>query len=150
MLKVNVFTIGIGHFGLKHQYLIKNISKIFLLVFVLKFTEGETYTAGWAKFHLVINQKISYYFRYPDGFKSQFYNLSEIVMPTLAWGFFGPDENMNALMNYFRDQVMDLIKSLYDVNSVRFTNVEDLSHDIMALAKIKFEQTINHMGQLEL
>ena len=57
MLKVNVFTIGIGHFGLKHQYLIKHISKIFLLVFVLKFTEGETYTAGWAKFHLVINQK---------------------------------------------------------------------------------------------
>ena len=91
-----------------------------------------------------------HFFRYPDGFKSQFYNLSEIVMPTLAWGFFGPDENMNALMNYFRDQVMDFIKSLYDVNSVRFTNVEDLSHDIMASAKIKFEQTLNHMGQLEL
>ena len=71
-------------------------------------------------------------------------------MPTLAWGFFGPDENMNALMSYFRDQVMDFIKSLYDVNSVRFTNVEDLSHDIMASAKIKFEQTLNHMGQLEL
>lgn len=56
---------------------------------------------------------------------------------------------MNALMCYFRDQVMDFIKCLYDVNSVRFTNVGDLSHDIMALAKVKFEQIIQHMGSFE-
>merc|ERR1719245_1965021 len=87
--------------------------------------------------------------RYPDGFKAQFYNLSEILIPTLAWGFFGPDESMSALMNYFRDQVLDFIKGLYDVNSVRFSNVNDLSYDIMTLAKVKFEQTLQHMGQLD-
>ena len=87
--------------------------------------------------------------RYPDGFKAQFYNLSEILIPTLAWGFFGPDESMSALMNYFRDQVLDFIKGLYDVNSVRFSNVNDLSYDIMTLAKVKFEQTLRHMGQLD-
>ena len=27
--------------------------------------------------------------KYPDGFKAQFYTLSEIVTPVLAWGFFG-------------------------------------------------------------
>ena len=87
--------------------------------------------------------------RYPDGFKSQFYNLSEILMPTLAWGFFGPDENTNALMSYFRDQVLDFIKGLYDVNSVRFSNVNDLSNDIMTMARTKFGQTLEHMGQLD-
>lgn len=27
--------------------------------------------------------------KYPDGFKAQFYTISEIVTPVLAWGFFG-------------------------------------------------------------
>ena len=44
----------------------------------------------------------------PNGFKAQFYNMSEILTPVLAWGFFGPDEQLNTLMNYFKDQVMIL------------------------------------------
>ena len=87
--------------------------------------------------------------RHSDGFKAQFYNLSEIIMPTLAWGFFGPDENMNTLMCYFRDQVLDFIKGLYDSQCVRFTTIDDLSDDIMTLAKLKFGQTINHLSSLE-
>ena len=87
--------------------------------------------------------------RHSDGFKAQFYNLSEIIMPTLAWGFFGPDENMNTLMCYFRDQVLDFIKGLYDSQCVRFTTIDDLSNDIMTLAKLKFGQTINHLSSLE-
>ena len=87
--------------------------------------------------------------RHSDGFKAQFYNLSEIIIPTLAWGFFGPDENMNTLMCYFRDQVLDFIKGLYDSQCVRFTTIEDLSNDIMNLAKLKFGQTINHLSSLE-
>ena len=87
--------------------------------------------------------------RHSDGFKAQFYNLSEIIIPTLAWGFFGPDENMNSLMCFFRDQVLDFIKGLYDSQSVRFTTIEDLSHDIMVLAKHKFGQTLSHLSSLE-
>ena len=87
--------------------------------------------------------------RYPDGFKAQFYNLSEIIIPTLAWGFFGPDEAMNTLMTYFRDQVLDFIKGLYDVTSVRFTTVEELSQDIMILAKSRFEQALQHMQNID-
>lgn len=87
--------------------------------------------------------------RHSDGFKAQFYNLSEIIIPTLAWGFFGPDENMNSLMCFFRDQVLDFIKGLYDSQSVRFTTIEDLSHDIMVLAKLKFGQTLSHLSSLE-
>jgi len=87
--------------------------------------------------------------RHSDGFKAQFYNLSEIIIPTLAWGFFGPDENMNSLMCFFRDQVLDFIKGLYDSQSVRFTTIEDLSHDIMVLAKLKFGQTLSHLSSLD-
>jgi hypothetical protein len=87
--------------------------------------------------------------RYPDGFKAQFYNISEIIIPTFAWGFFGPDENMNALMSYFKEQCLGFIQGLYDSTSVRYTNIEDLSYDIMAMAKNKFEQTILHMGLLD-
>ena len=86
--------------------------------------------------------------RYPDGFKAQFYNLSEIIIPTLAWGFFGPDEAMNTLMCYFRDQVLDFIRGLYDVSSVRYTTIEELSSDIMAMARSKFQQTLEHMRNL--
>ncbi len=35
----------------------------------------------------------------------QFYSLSEILLPILAWGFFGPDEELNTMMFYFKDQV---------------------------------------------
>lgn len=108
------------------------------------FKETALQTAIWSV--LKAKRKL---LRYPDGFKAQFYNLSEILIPTLAWGFFGPDENMNILMSYFRDQVMDFIKGLYDSSSVRFTTIEELSHDIMDLAKTKFEQTIKHMGSLD-
>ena len=75
--------------------------------------------------------------------------MSEIIIPTLAWGFFGPDEAMNTLMCYFRDQVLDFIKGLYDMNSVRYTTVEELSKDIMVLAKTKFEQTLVHMRSID-
>lgn len=108
------------------------------------FKETALQTAIWSV--LKAKRKM---LKYPDGFKAQFYNLSEIIIPTLAWGFFGPDENMNSLMCYFRDQVLDLIKGLYDSSTVQFTSVEDLSHDIMNLAKVKFEQTIKHMGSLD-
>merc|ERR1719158_2312549 len=63
------------------------------------FKETALHTAIWSVFKA--KRKL---LRYSDGFKAQFYNLSEIVMPTLAWGFFGPDENMNSLMCFFRDQ----------------------------------------------
>jgi len=105
------------------------------------FKETALHTAIWS----VLKAKRRL-LRHSDGFKAQFYNLSEIIMPTLAWGFFGPDETQNSLMCFFRDQVLDFIKGLYDSQSVRFTTIEDLSHDIMVLAKLKFGQTLNHLS----
>ena len=39
--------------------------------------------------------------KYPDAFMSHFYDVSEHVTPFLAWGFLGPDENLNTLTKYF-------------------------------------------------
>jgi hypothetical protein len=108
------------------------------------FKETALHTAIWS----VLKAKRRL-LRHSDGFKAQFYNLSEIIMPTLAWGFFGPDETQNSLMCFFRDQVLDFIKGLYDSQSVRFTTIDDLSHDIMVLAKLKFGQTLDHLTNLE-
>ena len=53
------------------------------------FKEGALQTAVWsviaAKRRLLKNT---------SGFKSKFYNISEVLLPILAWGFFGPDEDM--------------------------------------------------------
>ena len=82
--------------------------------------------------------------KYPDGFKAQFYTLSEIVTPVLAWGFFGkvaltlrlyntfaiktingvffrsgPDENLNTLMNFFKDQMLGYVRDLFSFHIVR-------------------------------
>ena len=105
------------------------------------FKETALQTAIWSV--LKAKRKL---LKYSDGFKAQFYNLSEIIIPTLAWGFFGPDENTKALMLFFRDQVLDFIKGLYDSQSVRYTTIEELAHDIMTLARVKFEQTLKHLN----
>ena len=55
--------------------------------------------------NLFFVQLHSVFSQVPNGFKAQFYTLSEILTPTLAWGFFGPDERLNTLMNYFKEQV---------------------------------------------
>ena len=80
--------------------------------------------------------------KYPDGFKAQFYTLSEIVTPVLAWGFFGkyafnyrqndfppqrpsslsisgPDENLNTLMHFFKDQMLGYVRDLFSFQIVR-------------------------------
>merc|ERR1712150_114697 len=84
--------------------------------------------------------------KYPDGFKASFYTISEILLPCLAWGFFGPDEELNHLMNFFKEQVLTFIRDLYSFQHVRYSTVEVLAQDIMKLAKTKVELTLKQAG----
>ena len=87
-----------------------------------------------------------------DGFKARFYKLSEFLVPSLAWGFLGSDNHLQALMMDFQDQIMDFVKGIYNSDIVRFTTVEVLSQDIMLLAKQKFrlvELILNSSGRDE-
>ena len=108
------------------------------------FKEGALQTAVWS----VIAAKRRL-LKYSNGFKAKFYNVSEILLPVLAWGFFGPDESLGQLMNFFKDQVLTFIRDLYDFEHVRFASVEVLSEDIMALARTRVEQTIQQ-AQLDI
>ena len=83
---------------------------------------------------------------YPNGFKALFYTVSEILLPCLAWGFFGPDEELNQLMNFFKEQVLSFIRDLYSFQHVRYSSVEILAQDIMTLAKRRVEATLQQAG----
>ena len=108
------------------------------------FKEGALQAAIWS----VIAAKRRL-LKHANGFKSKFYNVSEALLPILAWGFFGPDEELNEIMNFFKDQVLTFIRDLYDFDHVRFASVEVLSEDIMSLAKIRVEATVQQ-ANLEL
>ena len=83
---------------------------------------------------------------YPNGYKSLFYSVSEILLPCLAWGFFGPDEELNQLMIFFKEQVLNFIHDLYSFQHVRYSTVEILAQDIMILAKTRVEATLQQAG----
>ena len=81
-----------------------------------------------------------------DGFKARFYKLSEFAIPSLAWGFLGSDVKLQSLMLDFKDQIMNFVLEMYNSKKVRFTTTEDLSHDIMVLAKQNFGQILNNLN----
>ena len=72
------------------------------------FKETALQTAIWSV--LATKRRLLHY---PNGFKALFYTVSEILLPCLAWGFFGPDEELNQLMNFFKEQVLSFIRDLY-------------------------------------
>jgi hypothetical protein len=40
--------------------------------------------------------------KFPDGFMSHFYAISEQMSPLMAWGFLGPDENLKDTCQFFK------------------------------------------------
>jgi len=105
------------------------------------FKEGALQTAVWsviaAKRRLLKNA---------SGFKAKFYNVSETLLPILAWGFFGPDEDINRVMNFFKEQVLSFIRDLYDFDHVRYSSIEILAEDIMNLARSRVEATLEQVN----
>ena len=105
------------------------------------FKETALHTAIWS----VVAAKRRL-LKYPDGFKSLFYTISEILLPCLAWGFFGPDEELNQLMIFFKEQVVMFIRDLFSFQHVRYCSIEVLAQDIMTLAKSRVEATLKQAG----
>lgn len=85
--------------------------------------------------------------KYPNGFMSHFYGISEHISPLMVWGFFGPDENLKEVCHYFKEQMLDFLRDIYNFQKVHYTTVEGLASDIFQLMKdrvnnisIKFSQ----------
>lgn len=78
---------------------------------------------------------------------AHFYIISEQISPLMAWGFFGPDENLRDVCNYFREQTLGFLADIFNFQKCRYENVEDLSADIFQQMKerannitVKFSQ----------
>lgn len=85
--------------------------------------------------------------KYPNGFMAHFYVISEELSPLMAWGFFGPDENLKDVCHYFRDQMLGFLADIFSFQKSRYTSLEDFAHDILGHMKtrvnnisIKFSQ----------
>ena len=61
------------------------------------FKETALSTAVWSV--LKAKRKM---LKYPDGFISRFYAISEYLVPVLAWGFLGTDEKLKKFCNYLK------------------------------------------------
>lgn len=78
---------------------------------------------------------------------AHFYIISEQISPLMAWGFFGPDENLRDVCHYFREQTLGFLTDIFNFQKCRYEAVEDLSADIFQLMKervnnitVKFSQ----------
>ncbi|ODN02284.1 Protein FAM73B [Orchesella cincta] len=90
------------------------------------FKETALGTAVWS----VLKTKRKW-LRYPDGFMGHFYDLSEHIMPTLAWGFLGPSSSLQDLCNYFKDKFLEFLEALYSFDKVRYTSLDELATDVL-------------------
>lgn len=77
--------------------------------------------------------------KFPNGFMSHFYMISEQISPLMAWGFFGPDENLKEVCQYFREQTLGFLADIFSFQKCRYTSVDELSTDIVAQMKVRVE-----------
>ncbi|RWS25845.1 protein FAM73B-like protein [Leptotrombidium deliense] len=67
------------------------------------------------------------------GFFAHFYNILEHISPILAWGFLGTDYELKFKCNLIKESISDLIRDYFTFDKVRYTSLQDLSHDILKL-----------------
>ncbi|KAM3911533.1 mitoguardin 2 isoform 1-T3 [Leptodactylus fuscus] len=82
----------------------------------------------------------------PDGFISHFYSVSEHVSPVLAYGFLGPKENLTEICNFFKHQIVQYLKDMFDLDKVRYTTVQSLAEDILHLSRRRSDILLGYLG----
>ncbi|XP_023325632.1 mitoguardin [Eurytemora carolleeae] len=94
------------------------------------FKESALQTALWSVFQAKRRLLV-----HPNGFKSKFYNVSEILTPSLAWAFFGPDEHLCKLMNEFKTEVLGFLGDIFSFGRVDYSSLEKLRESVMTVAQ---------------
>ncbi|XP_050092199.1 mitoguardin [Anopheles aquasalis] len=69
--------------------------------------------------------------KFPNGFMSHFYCITEQLSPLMVWGFFGPNETLKEVCKYFKEETIAFLSDIYNFQKCRFTTVEELAHDIL-------------------
>ncbi|XP_065090091.1 mitoguardin [Ochlerotatus camptorhynchus] len=80
--------------------------------------------------------------KFPNGFMSHFYCITEQLSPLMVWGFFGPDENLMEVCKYFKEQMVSFLVDIYNFQKCRYTTVEELAEDILSNMKMR----VNNIG----
>uniref|UniRef100_A0A0N5ARA1 Mitoguardin n=1 Tax=Syphacia muris TaxID=451379 RepID=A0A0N5ARA1_9BILA len=75
----------------------------------------------------------------PTGFISHFYDISEVVSPTLTFGFLGTDEHMRELCEYFKEQICAFVVEIFNVNCVRYTSLLELATDVWSVLQMRVD-----------
>ncbi|NXF39115.1 MIGA2 protein, partial [Nyctibius bracteatus] len=82
----------------------------------------------------------------PDGFISHFYSVSEHVSPVLAFGFLGPKQQLSEVCGFFKHQIVQYLKDMFDLDNVRYTTVQSLAEDILQLSRRRSEILLGYLG----
>jgi len=80
--------------------------------------------------------------KYPDGFMSHFYDISEHVTPFLAWGFLGPDEQLKTLTSYFHDHLLGFIQDVFSFHRIRYVSLDAMKTDILKVAQKRIDRVL--------
>ncbi|XP_062699145.1 mitoguardin [Aedes albopictus] len=80
--------------------------------------------------------------KFPNGFMSHFYCVTEQLSPLMVWGFFGPDEDLKEVCKYFKEQMVSFMVDIYNFQKCRYTTVEELAEDILSIMKLR----VNNIG----
>ncbi|KAM5298537.1 mitoguardin 2 [Ctenodactylus gundi] len=82
----------------------------------------------------------------PDGFISHFYSVSEHVSPVLAFGFLGPKPQLTDVCAFFKHQIVQYLRDMFDLDNVRYTSVPALAEDILQLSRRRSEILLGYLG----
>ncbi|XP_058380215.1 mitoguardin 2 isoform X3 [Diceros bicornis minor] len=82
----------------------------------------------------------------PDGFISHFYSVSEHVSPVLAFGFLGPKPQLSEVCAFFKHQIVQYLRDMFDLDNVRYTAVPALADDILQLSRRRSEILLGYLG----
>lgn len=105
------------------------------------FKETALTTAVWSV--LKAKRKM---LKFPNGFMAHFYTISEQLSPLLAWGFLGPDESLKETCSFFKEQVMGFLADIFNFHKCKFSNVEELAHDVLEHLKKRVEITCHRLA----
>ncbi|XP_008824254.1 mitoguardin 2 [Nannospalax galili] len=82
----------------------------------------------------------------PDGFISHFYSVSEHVSPVLAFGFLGPKPQLSEVCAFFKHQIVQYLRDMFDLDNMRYTSVPALADDILQLSRRRSEILLGYLG----
>lgn len=77
---------------------------------------------------------------FSHGFFSHYYALMEQIVPVLAWGFLGTDNDLKDMCKFFKDEVEALVCDMFDPSRSRYSSVDDLAQDILQNSQLHYDR----------